>query len=37
MKNLKDILYKAAIETVVGSTDVEVSNIEFDSRNIASK
>ncbi len=32
MKLLKDILYKAGIETVVGSTSVEVSTICFDSR-----
>ncbi len=34
MKNLKDILYKVAIETVKGSTDVEVSTIQFDSRKV---
>ena len=32
MKLLKDILYKAGIENVVGSTNVEVSTICFDSR-----
>lgn len=32
MKLLKDILYKTSIEKVVGSTNVEVSTICFDSR-----
>lgn len=32
MKNLKDILYKVAIESVKGSTDISVEKIEFDSR-----
>ncbi|MGB0896129.1 MAG: UDP-N-acetylmuramoyl-L-alanyl-D-glutamate--2,6-diaminopimelate ligase [Flavobacteriaceae bacterium] len=36
MKNLKDILYKVAIEAMVGDSDVQVSKIEFDSRTIAS-
>lgn len=31
---LKDILYKVAITEVVGSTDVRISNIQFDSRKI---
>ncbi|WP_395053366.1 UDP-N-acetylmuramoyl-L-alanyl-D-glutamate--2,6-diaminopimelate ligase [Flavobacterium sp.] len=31
---LKDILYKVAIESVKGSTDITVKNIHFDSRNI---
>lgn len=34
MKNLKDILYKVAIDVIIGSSDVLVSKIEFDSRNI---
>lgn len=34
MKNLKDILYKVAVESVIGSTDLFISNIEFDSRKI---
>ncbi|MFD0963494.1 UDP-N-acetylmuramoyl-L-alanyl-D-glutamate--2,6-diaminopimelate ligase [Pseudofulvibacter geojedonensis] len=37
MMNLKDILYKVAIESVVGTTDVQVSKIEFDSRKILDK
>lgn len=37
MKKLKDILYKVAVETVYGSTDVSVNNIVFDSRKIADK
>lgn len=32
MKKLKDILYKVSLEMVIGSTDVEVNNIQFDSR-----
>ena len=32
MKNLKDILYKVAIESVKGSTDIHIAKIEFDSR-----
>lgn len=32
MKNLKEILYKVAIESVNGSTDISVQKIEFDSR-----
>lgn len=32
--NLKEILYKVAIDAVHGSTDVEVNNIHFDSRKI---
>lgn len=34
MISLKEILYKIAIETVVGSTDGNVGKIEFDSRKI---
>jgi len=34
MKNLKDILYKVALDTVIGSSDVAVSKIEFDSRKV---
>ena len=32
MNNLKDILYKVAVEAVYGSTDKEISSIAFDSR-----
>lgn len=35
MKILKDILYKVAIEAVIGSTDVAVNSINFDSRKIS--
>ena len=31
---LKEILYKVALETVHGTTDVAVNNIHFDSRKI---
>jgi UDP-N-acetylmuramoyl-L-alanyl-D-glutamate--2,6-diaminopimelate ligase len=34
MKALKDILYKAGIEEVVGSTAVEIADICFDSRKV---
>ena len=34
MKVLKDILYKVTLNAVVGSTSVELSTIEFDSRKI---
>lgn len=34
MKNLKDILYKVSLEQVVGNTNVAVSKIQFDSRQI---
>jgi transcription initiation factor IIE alpha subunit len=32
MKVLKDILYKVAIDSVTGLTDIPVNKIEFDSR-----
>ncbi len=35
MSVLKDILYKVTINEVVGSTDVQVSAIHFNSRNVA--
>ncbi|MEO8794167.1 MAG: UDP-N-acetylmuramoyl-L-alanyl-D-glutamate--2,6-diaminopimelate ligase [Daejeonella sp.] len=34
MKLLKDILYKVALQKVVGSTDVEISELCFDSRKV---
>lgn len=34
MKILKDILYKVAIESVTGSTDIAIQKIDFDSRKI---
>ncbi|GGB82493.1 UDP-N-acetylmuramoyl-L-alanyl-D-glutamate--2,6-diaminopimelate ligase [Flavobacterium suaedae] len=33
---LKDILYKTAIESVNGTTDIQISKIEFDSREVQS-
>ncbi|WP_347173607.1 UDP-N-acetylmuramoyl-L-alanyl-D-glutamate--2,6-diaminopimelate ligase [Polaribacter uvawellassae] len=36
MKNLKDILYKVSIEEVLGSTDIEINSIQFDSRKVKS-
>jgi len=36
MKNLKDILYKVALDVIIGSSDVLISKIEFDSRKIQS-
>jgi len=34
MRNLKDILYKVALDSVIGSSDVAISKIEFDSRKV---
>ena len=34
MKVLKNILYKVAIESTKGSTDISINKIEFDSRNV---
>jgi UDP-N-acetylmuramoyl-L-alanyl-D-glutamate--2,6-diaminopimelate ligase len=34
VKILKDILYKVAIESVTGSTEIDIHKIEFDSRKI---
>ncbi|HEX7871039.1 MAG TPA: UDP-N-acetylmuramoyl-L-alanyl-D-glutamate--2,6-diaminopimelate ligase [Chryseobacterium sp.] len=34
MKILKDILYKVAIESVIGSTEIAIPKIDFDSRKI---
>ncbi|OXB22750.1 UDP-N-acetylmuramoyl-L-alanyl-D-glutamate--2,6-diaminopimelate ligase [Flavobacterium tructae] len=34
MKILKDILYKVAIESVIGSTEIDIHKIDFDSRKI---
>ena len=34
MKLLKDILYKVNINSVIGSTNVKINKIEFDSRKI---
>ena len=34
MKLLSDILYKARIEEVVGSTNVAIDKIQFDSRKV---
>lgn len=34
MKNLKDILYKVAVQSVFGATDVAVNSIQFDSRKV---
>lgn len=34
MKKLKDILYKVSIEKVIGSTDVAINGVHFDSRKI---
>ena len=37
MKKLKDILYKVAVETVYGSTDVSINKLVFDSRKVIKK
>lgn len=34
MKNLKDILYKVALDSIIGSSEVAISKIEFDSRKV---
>lgn len=34
MKKLKDILYKVAVKEVYGNTDVDINNIQFDSRHV---
>ncbi len=36
MKKLKDILYKVSIEEDLGSTDIEIHSIQFDSRKVKS-
>ncbi len=35
MIQLKDILYKVTLDSVVGSTSVSINNLDFDSRNIS--
>ncbi|RAR71474.1 UDP-N-acetylmuramoyl-L-alanyl-D-glutamate--2,6-diaminopimelate ligase [Flavobacterium aciduliphilum] len=37
MKLLKDLLYKVAIESVKGTTDLTINKVEFDSRKIEDK
>ncbi|MCF6296467.1 MAG: UDP-N-acetylmuramoyl-L-alanyl-D-glutamate--2,6-diaminopimelate ligase [Flavobacteriaceae bacterium] len=34
MKNLKDILYKVAIESILGDTNIEIKSVVFDSRKV---
>lgn len=34
LKNLKDILYKVPIESVKGTTDIDINAVEFDSRKV---
>ncbi len=34
MKNLKDILYRVAIDAIIGSTDILVEDLVFDSRKV---
>lgn len=36
MNKLKDILYKTAITQTVGSTDIDIAQIQFDSRKVSS-
>lgn len=36
MKRLKDILYKVHLVEVIGVTDIDVAQVEFDSRNVTS-
>ena len=35
MKKVKDILYKVSVQTIIGSTEVRVKHITFDSRNVS--
>jgi len=37
VKKLKDILYRVAVETVFGSTDVSIKSLVFDSRKVTDK
>ena len=34
MKVLKDILYKVKLKQIIGDTDVMISNVQFDSREV---
>ena len=34
MKSLKDILYKVEIASVIGTTDLPISSVHFDSRKV---
>jgi UDP-N-acetylmuramoyl-L-alanyl-D-glutamate--2,6-diaminopimelate ligase len=34
VKNLKDILYKVSIDEVVGTTDIHINSVQFDSRKV---
>ncbi|MDG2147376.1 MAG: UDP-N-acetylmuramoyl-L-alanyl-D-glutamate--2,6-diaminopimelate ligase [Flavobacteriaceae bacterium] len=34
MKKVKDILYKISVQSIIGSTEVDVKHITFDSRNV---
>ena len=34
MKNLKNILYKVAVKEVYGNTNIDINNIQFDSRQV---
>ena len=36
MKNLKDILYRTGVQSVVGSTDLMISSIAFNSKEVQS-
>lgn len=35
MKNLKDLLYKAELKLVAGTTDLDIETVEFDSRKVS--
>ena len=37
MKKLKEILFKVNIDSVYGDTDIDITKITFDSRNIEDK
>ena len=36
MKQLKDLLYKVSIDSVIGKTDIQVNQLQFDSRAVTS-
>ena len=37
MKSLKEILYRTRIENIIGSTDLSIGNISFDSRDVSKR
>ena len=35
MKNLKDLLYRVPLDTVIGSTEIQISKVDYNSRSLA--